>query len=249
MANLKRILILGGTGDAVELALKVVKLPGFEVITALAGRTQQPVLPSDHTHIGGFGGIPGLIDYLREQQIDRLVDATHPFAVQISYHAAAAAATVGIPRLILMRPAWEPIKGDRWLEVDSYARAAALLPDLAQRIFLSIGRQELAFFSGLHHLWFLMRMIEPPRPDAGIPPGTLLLERGPFSLEKERSLLQQFAIDAIVSKNSGGSATYAKVMAAREMAIPVVMVQRPAMPRGELVSTVESALLWLQKKD
>ena len=247
MHDRKRVLILGGTGDATALAARIAEIPKVEVITSLAGRTRQPLVTSANTRIGGFGGVAGLTDYLREQQIDGLIDATHPFAAQISFHAAAAATEVGIPRLLLMRPAWERAEGDRWIEVDGHGAAVTNLPGLAERIFLTIGRQELAVFAALKDLWFLMRMIDPPGPDAIVPPGKLLLERGPFSLENERSILQQYDIGAIVSKNSGGDATYAKIIAARELGIPVVMIQRPLIPPGDSVTAIESALAWLKK--
>ncbi len=246
MSAQKRILILGGTRDAVELATQAAAIPGVVVVTSLAGRTREPVIRSEKTRIGGFGGISGLADYLHQQRIDLLIDATHPFAAQISFNAAAAAHQVGIPRLMLVRPAWQPTPEDCWLTVESNAAAAALLPDLAQRIFLTIGRQELAAFAHLQLLWFLMRMIDPPHPDVPIPPGKLLLERGPFLLENERSLLQEHKIEAIVSKNSGGTATYAKIIAARELGLPVVMVQRPAIPDGETVPDSSAGLTWLK---
>jgi precorrin-6A/cobalt-precorrin-6A reductase len=246
MTPKKRILILGGTGDATALAAQAAMIPGVKIITSLAGRTRQPVLSSENTRIGGFGGVAGLTNYLQEQQIDVLIDATHPFAAQISFHGATAADNCNIPRLILTRPVWEPVSGDNWLEVESHEAAVTLLPSIAQRIFLTIGRQELATFSPLQHLWFLMRMIDPPQPNTPRPPGKLLIERGPFSLEDERALLQQYQIQAIVSKNSGGQATYAKIIAARELKIPVVMIQRPPIPPGEKVTDVESALIWLK---
>ncbi len=242
----KRVLILGGTRDAIELATQAAAIPGVVVVTSLAGRTREPVIQSENTRIGGFGGISGLADYLHQQRIDLLIDATHPFAAQISFNAAAATRHVGIPRLMLVRPPWQPVPGDRWLEVESNAAAAAMVPELARRIFLTIGRQELAAFAHLQQLWFLMRMIDPPHPDARIPHGKLLLERGPFLLENERSLLQAHKIEAIVSKNSGGTATYAKIIAARELGLPVVMVQRPAIPDGETVSDVRASLTWLK---
>lgn len=247
MTHSKRVLILGGTGDATDLATRAAEIPGVEVITSLAGRTRQPGVSSATIRVGGFGGVAGLTDYLQKQQIDALIDATHPFAAQISRHAAVAAVEVNIPRLMLLRPAWQHTEGDDWIEVDSHEAAAAKLPELAQRIFLTVGRQELAAFAHLQH-WFLMRMIDPPPADAIVPPGKLLLERGPFTLHQERSLLQQYEIGAIVSKNSGGAATYAKIVAARELGIPVVMVQRPSAPIGEQVAEVESALLWIQNK-
>ncbi len=247
MSNRKRVLILGGTGDATELAVKTAEISGVAIMTSLAGRTRQPIVPFKETRIGGFGGVSGLVNYLKEQLIDVLIDATHPFAAQISFNAAIAATAVNIPHLMLIRPAWKPVAGDVWIDVDSNATAATVLPGLAQRVFLTIGRQELSTFAHLN-IWFLMRMIDPPLPDILVPPGELLLDRGPFSLENERSLLQQYKIGAIVSKNSGGHATYAKIIAAREQKIPVVMVQRPPIPTGEKVADVESALSWLRDK-
>jgi precorrin-6A/cobalt-precorrin-6A reductase len=247
----KRLLILGGTGEAAELAQAIAatdRLAELEVIVSLAGRTQQP--RQDSTRIGGFGGVEGLIDYLQTNQINLLIDATHPFAAQISHHAHLAAATVKIPQLMLIRPAWAKTGGDRWIEVISNTMAAETLLDLnknnlAQRIFLTIGRQELSAYSHLQNQWFLMRMIDPPTENIPTPPGQILLERGPFDLARERSLLQQYHIDIIVSKNSGGDATYGKIIAARELGLPVVMVQRPPIPAGEQVNNITGAIAWL----
>ena len=244
---MKRVLILGGTGDAAQLAAQAVALPGVEVITSLAGRVRQPTTPAGQVRIGGFGGVAGLLDYVQEQHIDLLIDATHPFAAHMSYQAATAAQICGLPHVMLVRPPWEPVAGDRWLAVESLAAAIAVLPGIARRVFLTIGRQELAAFAPLQGLWFLMRMIDPPVPDTPMPPGTLILERGPFTLEEERRLLQTYAIEAVVSKNSGGDATYAKIMAARELALPIVMIQRPPLPAGEQVADVEHAVAWLQR--
>jgi precorrin-6A/cobalt-precorrin-6A reductase len=243
---MKRVLILGGTGDAARLAARAAVLTGIEVITSMAGRVRQPTTTAGRMRIGGFGGAAGLIDYLRDQRIDLLIDATHPFAAQISQHAASAAQTCGLPHLMLVRPPWEAEAGDHWMAVDSIATAAAVLPGVAQRVFLTIGRQELAAFAALQDLWFLMRMIDPPLPETPMPPGLLVLERGPFTLEDERQLLTTHAIEAIVSKNSGGDATYAKLIAARERGLPVVMIQRPPMPAGKQVADVEQALAWVE---
>ncbi|MFM7545030.1 MAG: cobalt-precorrin-6A reductase [Synechococcales cyanobacterium] len=247
----KRILILGGTGDGVALAIRIAAIPGVTVITSLAGRVVESKMPTTHGRVGGFGGVAGLVDYLQEQQIDGLIDATHPFACQIKFNGVAAAREVGIPHLILLRPPWKPqIEGedgvtDHWIEVDGYEKAVALLPQLAQRVFLTIGRQSLPTFASLQNLWFLMRMIDPPPPYTPIPMGKVILERGPFSLAHERSLLQDYKIDVVVSKNSGGEATYAKLIAARELGMPVVMIQRPPVPVAEIVTDVESAVGWL----
>lgn len=247
MGKPKRVLLLGGTTEATALRLRATALAEVEIIHSLAGRTHRPMV-SAQTRIGGFGGVGGLVDYLQQQSIAGLIDATHPFATQISAHAIAAAASVGIPHLRLLRPAWVPSAADRWLEVGSNEAAAAVLPEVGDRFFLTIGRQELATFAPLRHLWFLMRMVDAPPPDALIPPGVVLLERGPFSVEQERSRLQHYTIGAIVSKNSGGDATYAKIIAARELQLPVVMVQRPPLPSAEQVPDVDGALIWLQER-
>jgi len=243
---MRRILILGGTGDAAALATELARWPDVEVISSLAGRTQIPAIPDGTTRIGGFGGLAGLTAYLHQQQISHLIDATHPFAAQISWTAAEAAQAVGVARLMLVRPAWEKMPEDDWTEVESHAAAAAVLPGLADRVFLTIGRQELGAFAHLTQIWFLMRMIDPPLPDAARPPGQLLLERGPFRLPDELALLSQHQIAAIVSKNSGGAATYAKIQAARKLGLPVVMVQPPPMPAGDRVSEIADALAWIQ---
>ncbi len=256
----KRLLILGGTGDAAELAARASQIADIEVVSSLAGRTQQPLTPKTGTvRIGGFGGAAGLAQFLlvsaarpyggcangEDRPIDLLIDATHPFAAQISANAAVAAAECNIPHLMLVRPAWQMVEGDRWIEVASHSEAATALSTQSQRVFLTIGRQELAAFAGLDSIWFLMRAIDPPTPNTPIPNGKLLLDRGPFSLENERKLLLEYRIDTVVSKNSGGAATYAKIVAAREMGIPVVMVQRPPIPDVEQVADVEGAISWL----
>ncbi|MGE3539581.1 MAG: cobalt-precorrin-6A reductase [Candidatus Tectimicrobiota bacterium] len=242
---MQRVLIVGGTQDAAHLATQLLTLPGLEVISSLAGRLRQPVAPPGTSRVGGFGGVQGLIDYLQVQHIDLLIDATHPFAAQISWHAASAAQACGLPHLMLVRPAWTPEPGDHWIAVESLAAAAARLPALAQRVFLTIGRQELAAFAHLTELWFLMRMIDPPTPETPVPPGTVILERGPFTVPDELTLLRTHAIDAIVSKNSGGRATYAKLLAARTLHLPVLLVQRPPLPAGEQVTDVAQAYRWV----
>ncbi|MEH1816032.1 MAG: cobalt-precorrin-6A reductase [Nostoc sp.] len=240
-----RVLILGGTGDAAELAAKVTTIQGLEVITSLAGRTREPSVPLGDLRVGGFGGVAGLANYLRVMQIDLLIDATHPFAAQISFNAADAATEVGVPRLMLIRPPWEKESGDRWIEVDNVAAAAIALQNQSQRVFLTVGRQELAAFAHLEKIWFLMRMIDSPGEDALVPPGMVLCDRGPFTLNNERQILIENNIDTIVSKNSGGDATKPKIIAARELGVKVVMVNRPAIPPGEQVNNVDAALVWL----
>ncbi|MGF1987861.1 MAG: cobalt-precorrin-6A reductase [Nostoc sp. ZfuVER08] len=243
-----RVLILGGTGDAAELAARLATIESVEIITSLAGRTREPLLPLGDLRVGGFGGVAGLVSYLEVMQIDLLIDATHPFATQISWNAVDAATKVRVPHLMLIRPPWEKVNGDRWIEVDSVAAAATVLQNQAQRVFLTVGRQELAAFAHFKDIWFLMRMIDPPAPDALVPPGMLLCDRGPFTLQNEREILIQHNIDTIVSKNSGGDATYAKIIAARELDVKVVMVNRPPIPPGNYVTNVDDALAWVFQK-
>jgi precorrin-6A/cobalt-precorrin-6A reductase len=242
---MQRLLILGGTGDAIELAHQATNIPGLDVITSLAGRTSTPKKLLGAVRSGGFGGEAGLVEYLQAAQVDLLIDATHPFAAQISWHAAGAGRTVGIPWLMLIRPGWERLPQDNWIEVESIAAAVTAIPASAERIFLTIGRQQIAPFASLTDRWCLMRSIDPPDSGILLPPGELLFDRGPFSLEQELKLLQDYRIDTIISKNSGGDATYAKIIASRKLGLPVVMVQRPVVPEGKIVTDVAGAIEWL----
>jgi precorrin-6A/cobalt-precorrin-6A reductase len=240
-----RVLILGGTGDASKLAAKLTGVPSIEAISSLAGRTSHPLAPIGAVRSGGFGGVGGLVAYLKAERIDALIDATHPFAQQISWHAAEAAQETDVHYLRLARPPWQKTQEDCWIEVETVEAAVSAIPTYARRVFLTIGRQQLAPFATLPHVWFLMRSIDPPDANLRLPNGQVLLDRGPFSLVQERQLLQNYQIDTLVSKNSGGDATYAKMIAARERQMTVVMVQRPAMPAGETVADVEGAIAWL----
>ncbi|BAU65052.1 cobalt-precorrin-6x reductase [Stanieria sp. NIES-3757] len=240
-----RVLILGGTGEASQLAVKASAIEGIEVILSLAGRTSQPAKINVKTRIGGFGGIESLVNYLKNNAIALLIDATHPYAAQISFNAATAAQICNIPHLILVRPPWQHTKQDYWIEVENLQAAADLVPTLAKRVFLTIGKQELSTFAHLKDIWFLMRMIDPPTPDKLISKGEILLAKGTFAVAEEIELLKKYQIQAIISKNSGGEATYAKIIAARELRLPVVMVKRPVIPESERVTDVESALTWL----
>lgn len=235
-----RLLILGGTGEARDLAARA---SGFEVVTSLAGRVQNPVLPVGEVRIGGFGGVDGLAEWLRDNAISAIVDATHPFAASITANAAVAAAQVGIPHLVLRRPGWSPEAGDRWISVESLSEAAAKLP--GDRVFLAIGRQGVHHFATDADRWFLIRAIDPP--DGSVPPHhEMLLRRGPFTLDDDLNLMREYRIDCVVSKNSGGELAAAKLEAARVLGIPVVMVERPGLPVGvEVCNSVDGALDWL----
>jgi len=246
---MKKILILGGTGDAVKLAANLAIIPEIEVISSLAGRTKRPAALVGQFRIGGFGGAEGLAQYLQLNSIDILIDATHPCAGQITLNGAIASQSVNIPHLMLVRPQWEKTTGDNWIEVESVEAAASAIPESVNRVFITSGRQQLEPFLKRSHIypdtWYLMRSIDPP--DIELPNCEVLLDRGPFSLEQERQLLRDYQIEAIVSKNSGGDATYAKIIAARELGIPIVMVQRPAMPEGEKVTSIKEAIAWLNQ--
>ncbi|MEV2218012.1 cobalt-precorrin-6A reductase [Streptomyces sp. NPDC050997] len=239
------VLILGGTAEARELAAALVARRDVRVTTSLAGRVARPGAITGEVRIGGFGGADGLADWLREQRVDALVDATHPFAESITANGARAAAATGVPELVLRRPGWLPDPEDRWHPVTSLAEAADLLPRLGRRVFLTTGRLGLAAFAHLTDLHFVVRSVELPQ--SPMPPHTeVLLARGPFTVADETALLNDHCVDVLVTKDSGGRATAAKLTAARELRLPVVVVQRPPLP--EAVSTVPDVagvLAWL----
>jgi precorrin-6A/cobalt-precorrin-6A reductase len=236
-----RVLLLGGTTEARRLAGMIAG--EVDVVTSLAGRTTDPLRPAGETRIGGFGGVDGLARYLRDERVGAVVDATHPFAATISGNAAAACAACGVPLLILRRPGWTAGPGDEWHRVASLPDAAGLLPRLGRRVFLTTGRQGIAHFAGLDGCWFLARSVEPP---TGTVPRHLevLLDRGPFTVAGERELITRHRVDVLVTKDSGGSD--AKLVAARELGVPVVMVDRPAAPGAVTVSTADAAASWLR---
>jgi len=237
-----KLLILGGTGEAALLARHLADRPNLETISSLAGRIADPVLPPGAVRVGGFGGVDGLAAYLAAERIDAIVDATHPFAARMSAHAAEACGRMKLPLLAFVRPAWTPEPSDRWLPVPDMAAAAALCQG---RVFLTVGRQELAPFAG-SAAWFLIRAIDPP--EGALPAHhELMLKRGPFGLADEIDLLRRHRIDLIVSKNSGGPATYAKIAAARALGLPVVMVERPARPMTDQADTLDAVAAWLDR--
>jgi precorrin-6A/cobalt-precorrin-6A reductase len=242
-----RLLILGGTGEAAALARAVLGQFGetIEVTTALAGRTRRPGPIAGQVRIGGFGGATGLAHYLEEQRIDRVIDATHPFASEISASARLACDHAGIPRLLLLRPPWRRHPLDRWIEVDSIEAAAQIVGRIGRRAWLTVGAGEVERFAAVTNVRFVVRLIDPPRAPLPLRFHQVILGRGPFSLAQERHLLERHAIDVLVCKASGGAATEAKLTAARELNLPVIMVRRPPAERGSTVDTIEAALDWL----
>jgi precorrin-6A/cobalt-precorrin-6A reductase len=243
----KRLLILGGTGEAAALAAAALTRFGerLRVTSSLAGRTARPAPLPGEVRIGGFGGAEGLAAYLRAERIDCVIDATHPFAAQISTQALAACAAAAVPRLMLLRPEWQRHERDRWIEVADLPGAAAALGRLGHCVWLTIGGRGLEAFAGLTRHHFLVRLVEPPASPLPLPSCELLLGRGPFNLAEERRILERHAIEVLVAKASGGGATEPKLIAARERGLPVVVVRRPTPPAGERVEAVAAALDWL----
>jgi precorrin-6A/cobalt-precorrin-6A reductase len=237
-----RVLILGGTAEARALARALVDAEA-RVVSSLAGRVRDPALPVGEVRVGGFGGAAGLLAWIREHDVTAVVDATHPFASTMTAHAVDACAAAGVPLVVLRRPGWPPEPD--WVWADSVPDAAALLPSLGTRAFLTTGRTSLAAFADLD-LEFLVRCVDPPSPP--MPRRVqVLLDRGPFTVDGERALLRRHTIDVLVTKDSGGSLTSAKLAAARAEGVQVLVVRRPPLPTGvDAIDTVDAALARLR---
>lgn len=237
-----RVLILGGTTEASEIARRLAARSDVTVISSLAGRVSQPRLPAGIVRVGGFGGAAGLISYLVNENIGVVIDATHPFASKISGNAELACNTLNIPLISFERPPWKPQERDLWRTVPDVKTAASMSNHAGSRVFLSIGRQELGAFSDCKDAWFLVRAIDAP--SETLPANAkLILKRGPFHLDDELQMLRSESISLIVSKNSGGTATYSKIEAARALRIPVVMIDRPLKHTIPTVARPEDVLL------
>jgi precorrin-6A/cobalt-precorrin-6A reductase len=232
-----RVLILGGTTEASAIARGLVGDKRFEPVMSFAGRTRAPVAPPIAWRVGGFGGAAGLAGYVRLEGIQAVVDATHPFAARIK----ANAATLAVPRVVVLRPAWQAVAGDCWTEVPTMDAAFQALGPAPQRVFLTVGQQELAPFGPPHH--YLIRSVDAPSDPP--PDATVITARGPFNEADERALLLEHGIDVVVTKNSGGAATAGKLAAARALGLPVVLVARPPRPAGLIVPDAAGALAWL----
>ena len=243
-----RILILGGTTEAAACAERLGRDPRFHAILSLAGRTRNPRQQDGLEHrVGGFGGADGLAAYLAEARIDAVLDATHPFAAQISANAERATRVRGLPLCTLVRAPWRAEPGDRWIRVATIGDAADALGAKPRRVFLAVGRQGAGAFRRAGQHAYVVRAIEQPDADA-LPPETMLIQaRGPFALQDEIALLTSQRIDVIVSKNAGGSATYAKIEAARMLGLPVVMIERPNKAGRTFVARAAEALAWLHR--
>ncbi|HBF28771.1 cobalt-precorrin-6A reductase [Rhizobium sp.] len=220
-----RFLILGGTAEAAKLAEDLTQKGGAEIITSLAGRTIAPVSLPGLVRIGGFGGVDGLVRFLATERITHVFDATHPFAMKISANATSACAQTGIPLTILARAAWERHPDDLWIEVDTLEAAAEALPHGAV-VFLALGRQHIDVFAGRHDCRFVLRMIDAPADPLAFTNSTIILGKAQGDWEAEKQLLKTHAITHIVARNSGGKASYGKIIAARSLRRPVIMIGR-----------------------
>ncbi len=236
------ILILGGTTEARQLAERLAGDSRFDTTLSLAGRTLDPKPQPVPVRVGGFGGAEGLAGYLKREGVDLLVDATHPFANRMSVNAAEASALAGVPAFRLCRPVWARQEGDIWRSVDDMDSAVQALPQVPARVFLAIGRQEAYRFSARPEHHYLVRSVDPVTPPLDVPEARYILDCGPFDEARERALLEEEKIGLIVAKNSGGSATYGKIAAARALGIPVIMIERKAAPGMPEAGTVADAL-------
>ena len=241
-----RVLVLGGTSEAMQLAGLLAGDARFDAMFSLAGRTSAPLVPPVPCRIGGFGGAEALGEYLRAGRFAALVDATHPFAAQMSRHAAQACGQLGLPMCLLTRPAWRKSPGDRWIEVGTLEAAAAVLGEQPRRIFLTTGRLGLQAFEAAPQHRYLIRSIDPLQPAPALDHKTLLA-RPPFTVESEVALMQAESIGILVTKNSGAAATGAKIAAARQLGLPVVMVQRPKPPDVLALCDARAVVEWLER--
>src|SRR5713226_8424936 len=242
---MRHILILGGTAEARQLAGRLAHRRDLVVTLSLAGRTAAPAAQPVPVRIGGFGGTRGLADYLSVERIDALIDATHPYAAVISANAAEAARSAGVRLLALRRPPWIATAGDRWTEVADVPAAVTALGGAPRRVFLALGRNELAPFAGAPQHHYLVRSVDPVEPPLAVPHAIYVNGRGPFGEADDRVLLEQHRIEVVVAKNSGGTATYGKIAAARALGLPVILPRRPPLPTVPTVETIEEALTWL----
>lgn len=239
-----RALILGGTGDANQLADAFVR-EGIDAIYSYAGRTQIPLPHSLPTRIGGFGGTAGLADFILEEHITHVIDATHPFAAEMSRHAVEACALTGHPLIALERMPWTRASGDNWIEVADIKAAVAALPEPRARVFLAIGRQHIAPFAAKPQHAYTLRFIDATDGELPLRDAEVIISRGPFTLQSDRELMRASGIEWLVARNSGGSGARAKIEAARELGLPVIMIERPALPDRPRVESSEEVLAWL----
>lgn len=239
-----KVLLLGGTSEASALT-RLLAAKGIATTLSYAGRTENPRPQPVPVRIGGFGGVAGLANYLRDHRVTHLVDATHPFAATMSAHAVAAARLAGVAHVALTRPAWEPVPEDRWTHVAGIDAAVAALAGPARRILLALGRMHVKAFVAQPQHHYLLRFVDAPARPPALPRHDLIVDRGPFTAEADSRLMQRHAIDLVVCKNAGGTGAEAKLVAARRLGLPVLMIDRPAVPDRAEVYRPEDVLTWL----
>ncbi|EJN11753.1 precorrin-6x reductase [Bradyrhizobium sp. YR681] len=238
-----RALILGGTSDASQLAVEIARA-GLEAVYSYGGRTRAPADQPLPTRIGGFGGVSGLADYIRQEGITHVIDATHPFAAEMSRNAVRACKETGTPLIALERAPWDKMSGDDWIEVADVNAAATALPETPANVFLAIGRQHIAPFAAKQQHAYTLRFVDPP--EAPLPfPADVIVSRGPFTLDGELDMLRTRGIARIVARNSGGDGARAKIDAARMLGQPVIMISRPKLPERLRVESVADVMQWL----
>jgi precorrin-6A/cobalt-precorrin-6A reductase len=239
-----RALILGGTGDANQLAAQIAHAK-IDAIYSYAGRTQIPLGHDVPTRIGGFGGASGLADFIRQQRITHVIDATHPFAAEMSRHAVDACATTRTPLVALERAPWIQVPGDRWIEVHDLDAAVAALPEHRARVFLAIGRQHIAPFAARPQHAYTLRFVDAPAEALPLPDAEVVVSRGPFTREGDFELMRARNIQWLVARNSGGAGACAKIDAARELGLPVIMIARPDLPDRPRAENIGEVMAWL----
>lgn len=239
------ILLLGGTSEARALAQRLAARADLAVTLSLAGRTERPLPQPVPVRVGGFGGVAGMRSYLAGEKIVAVIDATHPYAARVSANAAEACALESVPLLTLTRPAWEKVDGDNWRSVADVPAAVAALGMTPRRVFLALGRNEVRAFEAAPQHSYLVRSVDPVDPPLAVPDAEYVLGRGPFGEDEDRALLQAHGIEVLVAKNSGGSATYGKMAAARALGIEALLIARPEMPDVPAVERAADAEAWL----
>ncbi|MFM7444340.1 MAG: cobalt-precorrin-6A reductase [Tabrizicola sp.] len=236
-----RVLLLGGTTEAARMARALAEA-GVDAVYSYAGRTESPVAQPLPVRVGGFGGVAGFAAYLKAERVTHVIDATHPFAAQMSRNAIEAAAATGIPLIALEREPWAATEGDRWTHVPDLAGAVAALGETPRRVFLAIGRQTLDAFAGAPQHHYLLRLVDPPTDPLPLPYADAVIARGPFTVEGDRALLLDHRIEVIVAKNAGGAGAEAKLVAARELGLPVILIDRPTVPERRVARTVAEVM-------
>jgi precorrin-6A/cobalt-precorrin-6A reductase len=239
-----RALILGGTSDA-HLLAEAVAHAGLDATYSYGGRTRAPASQPLPTRIGAFGGADGLAEYIRREAITHVVDATHPFAAEMSRNAVAACAATGAQLIALERAPWARSPGDRWIEVADVASAVTALPEQRACVLLAIGRQHIAPFGAKPQHAYILRFVDPPDAALPLPNADVIVSRGPFARESELEMMRWRGVEWVVARNSGGTGARAKIDAARELGLPVIMIARPALPDRPRAESVAEVMLWL----